>query len=162
MTRAINNSTTRLRCAGNKYQPNAAASHATPSIVKAAVDRFGGGTPAVWRPVAAFLRSYQLDGGYTSGPVLVLCTLTGLVGSVFVLRRRAPGPQRQLALACLLFFACAVSVTLMSDLFVFSWRYQLPALVTLVPAGALGIHVIFGRLRTQPSPDLRPPRAEDG
>ena len=28
---------------------------------------------------------------------------------------------------------------LVSDLFEFSWRYQLPALVTLVPAGALGI-----------------------
>jgi hypothetical protein len=30
-------------------------------------------------------------------------------------------------------------VLLVSDLFEFSWRYQLPALVTLVPAGALGI-----------------------
>jgi hypothetical protein len=28
-------------------------------------------------------------------------------------------------------------------LFVFSWRYQLPALVTLVPAGALGISVVI-------------------
>jgi hypothetical protein len=27
----------------------------------------------------------------------------------------------------------------MSDVFQFSWRYQLPALVTLPPAGALGI-----------------------
>ena len=31
---------------------------------------------------------------------------------------------------------------LVSDLFEFSWRYQLPALVTLVPAGALGIAVV--------------------
>jgi hypothetical protein len=130
------------------------SSHATPAIVNAAVDRFGGGTPAVWRPGAAFLRSYQLDGGYAPGPALALCSLAGLAGSVFVLRRRLPGLERQLALGCLLFFACGVLVTLISDLFVFSWRYQLPALVTLVPAGALGISIIMGRIRTRPSSGL--------
>ncbi len=31
---------------------------------------------------------------------------------------------------------------LVSDLFEFSWRYQLPALVTLVPAGVLGLSVL--------------------
>ncbi len=56
------------------------SSHATPAIVRAAVERFGGGLPAVWRPAAAFLRSYQLDGGYTPGPLLLLCTVTGLIG----------------------------------------------------------------------------------
>jgi hypothetical protein len=125
------------------------SSHATPAIVMAAVDRFGGGQPAVWRPVAAFLRSYQLDGGYTPGPLLLLFTLTGLAGSALVLRRRADPAQRQLALACLLFVACAVSVTLVSDLFVFSWRYQLPLLVTLVPGGVLGISVITESLRAR-------------
>jgi uncharacterized membrane protein YbaN (DUF454 family) len=125
------------------------SSHATPAIVKSAVDRFGGGPPAVWRPVAAFLRSYQLDGGYAPGPVLLLSTLAGAVGSAFVLRRRTAGPTRQLALASLLFFACAVSLTLMSDLFVFSWRYQLPALVTLMPAGALGISVVMTSIKTR-------------
>jgi len=123
-------------------------SHATPAIVRAAVDQFGGGLPAVWRPVAAFLRSYQLDGGYTAGPVLLLCTLTGLIGSAFLFRRRLAPETRGPALACLLFFASAVLVTLVSDLFVFSWRYQLPALVTLVPAGALGISVIISSIRT--------------
>jgi hypothetical protein len=125
------------------------SSHATPAIVKAAVERFGGGLPAVWRPVAAFLRSYQLDGGYTPGPVLLLCTLTGLIGSAFALRRRLPWATRGPALACLLFFASAVLVTLVSDAFVFSWRYMLPLLVTLVPAGALGISVIINSIRTR-------------
>ncbi len=74
--------------------------HATPSIVRAAVDRFGGGKPAVWRPGAALLRSYQLDGGYTPGPLLALFTLTGLLGSSVVLRRRAADATRQLGLAC--------------------------------------------------------------
>ena len=46
-----------------------------------------------------------------------------------------------MALACLLLFTAGVSVTLVSDVFEFSWRYQLPALVTLAPAGALGIGV---------------------
>jgi hypothetical protein len=118
--------------------------HATPAIVRAAVTRFGGGKPAVWRRVAAFLRSYQLDGGYAPGPLLALCVLTGLAGSAFVLRRRAAQALRERALACLLFVGSAVWLTLVSDLFVFSWRYQLPALVTLVPAGAIGISVLTG------------------
>ena len=63
--------------------------HATEQIVAAATARFGGGAPAVWRPVAGFLRSYQLGGGYTPGPVLVLCTLAGLAG----LRRPAAPPR---------------------------------------------------------------------
>jgi len=43
-----------------------------------------------------------------------------------------------------------------SDLFEFSWRYQLPALVTLVPAGALGITVIAGWARTRRDPGRVP------
>src|SRR5262249_9909548 len=108
---------------------------------------FGGGTPAVWRPVAAFLRSYQLGGGYTPGPLFAVCVLAGLVGSAVALRRRAgqrPEQQaRALAEACLLCFASAAFLLAVSDLFEFSWRYQLPALVTLVPAGALGVAVLL-------------------
>ncbi len=115
--------------------------HAAPQVVHAAVDRYGGGTPAVWRPVAAFLRAYQLDGGYTPGPLFALCAVAGAAGSVAALRRRrrADPRTRQLVLACLLCFTSGAAVLLVSDLFEFSWRYQLPALVTLVPAGALGL-----------------------
>jgi hypothetical protein len=127
------------------------ASHATMPFVKAAVDRFGGGTPAVWRPVAAFLRSYQLDGGYTPGPLLAVFGLAGLAGSAALLRRRLDPRTRQLALACLLFFTSAAALLLASDLSEFSWRYQLPALVTLAPAGALGIGVIIETVRTSRS-----------
>jgi hypothetical protein len=136
------------------------SSHATPAIVKAAVDRFGGGLPAVWRPVASFLRAYQLDGGYTPGPVLLLCTVLGLIGSALaVFRRRAAtgAAARPQELACLLFFASWLTVTLVSDLFVFSWRYQLPALVTLVPAGALGLSVIISSIRTEHEAPVEPP-----
>jgi hypothetical protein len=116
--------------------------HATEQIVATATARFGGGAPAVWRPVAGFLRSYQLGGGYTPGPVMVLAVLAGLAGSAALLRRRAGPGIRQPALACLLLFTSGAALLLVSDLFEFSWRYQLPALVTLVPAGALGITVI--------------------
>jgi hypothetical protein len=127
--------------------------HASPQLVQGATGQFGGGVPAVWRPGAAFLRSYQLGGGYTPGPLLALFTLTGLAGSAAVARRRADRRTRQLALACLLLFTSAAAVLLASDVFEFSWRYQLPALVTLVPAGALGIAVLLrwtGTIRTGP------------
>src|SRR5215831_9571521 len=123
--------------------------HATMQIVKTAVDRFGGGSPAVWRPAAGFLRSYQLGGGYTPGPLMAVFGLAGLAGSAAALRRRADPRTRQLALACLLFFTSAVSVLLASDLFEFSWRYQLYGLVTVAPAGALGISVIIGSIRAR-------------
>ena len=71
--------------------------------------------------------------------------VTGLAGSVVLVRRRwrSDPATRSLGLACLLCFSSAAAVLLVSDLFEFSWRYQLPALVTLVPAGALGIAVVL-------------------
>jgi hypothetical protein len=120
--------------------------HATKTVVDTAANRFGGGPPTVWKPVAAFLRAYQLDGGYTPGPLMLLCTLAGLAGSASLLRRRLDQVTRQMALACLLLLAAGAFVTLVSDLFEFSWRYQLPALVTLPPAGVLGIAVIFRQI----------------
>ncbi|HEX9032953.1 MAG TPA: hypothetical protein VF834_14030 [Streptosporangiaceae bacterium] len=117
------------------------------SEVLRSIRAFGGGTPRVWMPVASFLRSYQRGGGYAPGPLLAILTLTGLAGSVVAFRRRAASGVRQLALACLLFFGSAAFVLLVSDLFEFSWRYQLPVLVTLVPAGALGIGVITTSIR---------------
>jgi hypothetical protein len=113
------------------------------AVVRSEIAAFGGGQPAIWQPAASFLRSYQLHGGYTPGPLEVLFTLTGLAGSVVVVRRRADARTRLLARACLLFFASGGFLTLVSDVPEFSWRYQLPALVTLVPAGILGIAVIM-------------------
>jgi hypothetical protein len=111
-----------------------------------------GGPAQVDRPVAAFLRAYQLHGGYTPGPLLLLCALLGLAGSVLALARRARGTRsRQLALACLLMTATAVTVLLAPDVLEFSWRYQLPALITLVPAGALGIAALVSSWRTRKS-----------
>jgi hypothetical protein len=119
-----------------------------PTVVQTLNPSWGGPAQVV-RPLASFLRGYQLDGGYTPGPLLALATVLGLLGSLGVLRRRRPvaDAQWQLSVACLLVFGAAVAVLLASDAFEFSWRYQLPALVTLPPAGALGLAVIISVLR---------------
>ncbi|HEY6276807.1 MAG TPA: hypothetical protein VIX86_10795 [Streptosporangiaceae bacterium] len=132
--------------------------HASTQVVRTAVAQFGGGAPAVWQPVARFLRAYQLDGGYTPGPLLLVFTVAGLAGSLALLRRRtrADPVASQPALACLLFFGCGVALLLASDLFEFSWRYQLLALITLTPAGVLGIGVILSRLRQPPATGSSP------
>jgi hypothetical protein len=108
---------------------------------------FGGGGPVVIRPLASFLRAYQLGGGYTPGPLLALASLAGLAGTLSLARRRATPAQRDAARACLLTFTAAAAVLLISDAFEFSWRYQLPALVTLPPAAALAITALFTHRR---------------
>jgi hypothetical protein len=113
--------------------------HASRKVVRDVVHQFGGGTPSVWAPVARFLRGYQLDGGYTPGPLLLACVLGGLAGGVVAFRRRISPARRELARACFVMVVTAVSLLLVSDVFVFSWRYQLPALVTLPAAGALAL-----------------------
>ncbi|HEV2375966.1 MAG TPA: hypothetical protein VGS19_27835 [Streptosporangiaceae bacterium] len=120
-----------------------------------------GGPVRVDRPVAAFLRSYQLGGGYTPGPLLALLALAALAGSVAALTRRArdtaADPRtRQLARACLLSTVTAAVVLLSPDLYEFSWRYQLPAVVTLVPAGVLGAAALAGLRRARQRPPAEP------
>jgi hypothetical protein len=100
----------------------------------------GGGYARVNKMAAAALRRYQFHLGFTPGPVFGLGLLAGLAG-IFTLRRRrdpgGPGPQGP-ALASLLITVSGLAVLLGADLYEFSWRYQLPALVTLPIAGALG------------------------
>ena len=109
------------------------------------LNRAYGGRARLDRPVAAFLRSYQLGGGYTPGPLLAVAALAGLAGSVLALTRRGGPRSHQLGLACLLFTATAAAALLVPDVFEFSWRYQLPALITLPPAGVLGISAVLAR-----------------
>ena len=106
----------------------------------------GGGKARVRRPLAVGLRFYQLHGGYTPGPVLLLGLLLGLAGIFTFGRRRDPA---NLSLACLLVTGSAVAVLLGADLYEFSWRYQLPALVTLPIAGAFGATAIAQQLRNR-------------
>ncbi|MBV9794905.1 MAG: hypothetical protein JO016_13315 [Actinobacteria bacterium] len=101
----------------------------------------GGGAPQTDRPLATFLRDYQLHGGWTPGPFLLVTLVAGLAG-VATARRRA---DNSAALACLIVTGLGVAALLGADLYEFSWRYQLPALVTLPIAGALGAAAIRAR-----------------
>lgn len=108
-------------------------------------------------PAAAVLRGYQLGGGYTPGPLYALLLAAGLLGSLSGLARRraspalaavphGPGPAG--CLDCVLVTLAAVAVLLGADAYEFSWRYQLPAVVLLPLAGALGFTVLAARLRS--------------
>ncbi|HEX5407269.1 MAG TPA: glycosyltransferase family 2 protein [Pseudonocardiaceae bacterium] len=102
---------------------------------------YGGQPPTVYPRLAAFLRDYQLGGGYTPGPALALCGIMGLVGG-FGARRRSG-----IRAATMLVTGLAGTVLFVSAMFEFSWRYQLPGLVLLPLAGVLGLTVLIGPLR---------------
>jgi hypothetical protein len=104
-------------------------------VYRAADESVLGGNhgPQVTKPLASALRSYQLHGGYTPGPLLLAFLIAGAFGSV-ASRRRHPA----LARGALLATGLALTVAVGADLYEFSWRYQLPLLVTLPLAGALG------------------------
>jgi hypothetical protein len=107
--------------------------------------RPGGGQPSVIRPLAEALRAYQLHGGYAPGPLLAVAALAGLAGSCLLVGGRRENTAA--ATACLLITATAIIVLLASDAYEFSWRYQLPALVLLPPAGILGVATVTASMR---------------
>ena len=119
-----------------------------------------GGKFEVDGPLASFLRDYQLYGGYTPGPLFLLFAIAGLIGSVIALVYRRGSPRaRHLALASLVFFVTALGLLLIADVYVFSWRYQLQALISLPPAGVLGATaaleaVRYRRRATQKAPEI--------
>ena len=95
--------------------------------------------------LAPFLRTYQRF-VYTPGPLLALALLAGILAAVGVGRARGSG----LRTATFLFTATALAVYLPSvAVSQFTWRYQLPLLVLLPPAGALGL-VALTRRAEQP------------
>lgn len=96
---------------------------------------YGGVAPSVNTGLAAFLRGYQLGWGYTPGPALAAFGILGLLGGFGVGRARRSG----LRAACLLASGLALTVLGTAAAFEFSWRYQLPGLVLLPLAGALGV-----------------------
>jgi len=101
----------------------------------------GGGDPVAVQPAASWLRAYQLGGGYTPGLLYAALLVAGVLGAV---RRRT-----ELATPCLLVTAAAVVLLVSSDAFEFSWRYQLPAVVLLPLAGALGITALVRGRRSR-------------
>jgi hypothetical protein len=104
-----------------------------PAYGQAGAALLGRTRPRVVAPLADALRAYQLHGGFTPGPLLLAFLLSGTIGC-FCFRR-----HRTAALGCVLAAGLAVAALLGADLYEFSWRYQLPALVTLPLAGTLGL-----------------------
>ena len=91
--------------------------------------------------LAPFLRTYQRF-VYTPGPLLALALLAGILGALGLGRARRSG----LRTATFLFTATALAVYLPSvAISQFTWRYQLPLLVLLPPAGALGLYALTRR-----------------
>jgi hypothetical protein len=103
----------------------------------------GGALQAV-EPAARILRAYQLGGGYTPGPAYAAALAAGVAGALAGLGRRRAAAG--LTAACLLVTLAAVVLLVSSDAFEFSWRYQLPAVVMLPLAGALGLTAAGARL----------------
>jgi hypothetical protein len=98
------------------------------------------GTPPRANPdLTAFLRAYQLGGGYTWGPVLAVFTVLGLLAALGVGRTRRAG----LRAAAFLATGSGSIILLGAASFEFSWRYQLPALVLLPLGGALGLAALL-------------------
>jgi Glycosyl transferase family 2 len=122
--------------------------------VDARAFQFGGVAIGVNRQLAALLRGYQLTVGYTPGPLLALGLLAGLLGGFGIGNARRSGIRA----ASLLVSGLGVTVLMTAAAFEFSWRYQLPGLVLLPIAGALGVTAFTGPLR-RPGPrrKLNPP-----
>jgi hypothetical protein len=101
----------------------------------------GNGPPTVSRPIAQFLREYQLSVGYTPGPLLAVALLVALAAMTGLGRARR-SPLRAVGL---LYLSTGVLVLLLADVFQFTWRYQLPSLVLVPAAGALGVVALVRR-----------------
>jgi hypothetical protein len=116
---------------------------------------FGQSAPTVNVGVAQVLRDYQLGGGYTPDVLYAVFLLAGLGGALGLTRSARRSGLRAI---CALWTGTGVVLLLAADVFEFSWRYQLPALVTLPVGGAFGIAALlgFGRMwppmRTYPEP----------
>jgi hypothetical protein len=126
--------------------------------------RWEGHGPVINRPLAQVLRRYQLSVGYTPGPVLLACVILALVAGLGVGRARRSGQQ----LACLLWLAVGLGLLFTADLYQFSWRYQLPVLVTIPPAAALALSALTSprmarasSATQEPGPDDSAPAAPD-
>ncbi|HEY2695933.1 MAG TPA: glycosyltransferase family 2 protein [Pseudonocardiaceae bacterium] len=104
--------------------------------------RYGGEDPMVNNGVAAFLRDYQLHGGYTPGPLEAIFAVFGLIGGFGFTRRQA-------GVRAITLLATGFGLVLLfaSAMFEFSWRYQLPGLVLLPLGGVLGMTVLMGPLK---------------
>ncbi|GAA4838082.1 glycosyltransferase family 2 protein [Saccharopolyspora rosea] len=120
-------------------------------------EMYDDGTFSVDPGLASFLRAYQLGGGFTPGTVLGGALLLAAAAVVGAGRARRSG----LRAACLLPAGLAVTVLGTAAAMEFSWRYQLPGLVLIPLAGALGITALTGHRTNPPKETPMPPTFPD-
>jgi hypothetical protein len=115
---------------------------ADPPGVAMVTQQYDGINPTVNEPIAVFLRDYQINGGFAPGALLGFFALLGLLT---LLRRKKPWDKARSGAL----FAAGTGLFLLfaSAVFEFSWRYQLPALVLLPVAGALGFTTLTAASR---------------
>jgi hypothetical protein len=95
---------------------------------------------------AAFLRAYQRF-GYLPGTVLAVCLLAAFGAALGLGRSRGS----RLRVAAFTFAAVGATLVLaVAATTIFNWRYQLPQLVLLPPAAALGLTALFGLRNERP------------
>ena len=91
--------------------------------------------------LAPFLRTYQRY-VFTYGPLLAIALLLGVLAACGVRHARQSGLRTAAFLFAFTGLAIYVPSIAVSQ---FSWRYQLPLLVFLPPAGAIGLAALTGR-----------------
>lgn len=102
---------------------------------------FAGYGPVLDRPLAGMLARYQ-HVGHAPGPVLAAGAVAALAAAAGLGRARRSG----LRVAAWTFAGlCLVVLVTAAMGSMFSWRYQLPQLVLLPPAGALGLSALLRR-----------------
>lgn len=112
-----------------------------PELSTGFAKRFSGEAPSDVPAIGLLLRGYQLSVGYTPGPLLAAFGIVALFAGFGLGRARRSGIRS----AALLTSGMALTILLASAAFEFSWRYQLPGLVLLPLAGALGLTALIGR-----------------
>lgn len=128
--------------------------HAEEWYVDEWLELHGDGTRSVDPELAGFLRAYQLGGGYAPGTLLGLAFVPAALAVLGIGRARGSGMRA----ICLLPAGLAVTVLGTAAAMEFSWRYQLPGIVLLPVAAALGITALLGRATTREQMTARPDR----
>ncbi|MDX6642828.1 MAG: hypothetical protein QOD76_790 [Solirubrobacteraceae bacterium] len=121
------------------------------------IRRNGGGRGRADRSLTPLLRDYQRF-GFVPGPLLALGLIAGLLAGLGVGRARRSGLRSASLLFAVMGFGVFAATVVSNQ---FSWRYQLPMIVLLPPAAALGLTALLRHPQASPAearaPDEHPP-----
>lgn len=123
------------------------------AVLSGVLEAHGQTRPRSQPRLASFLHAYQKY-GYVPGPLLGGCLLVALVAALGLGRSRRSGFRSASLLFATTAFAVCFGTTAIAF---FSWRYQLPQLVLLPPAFAIGVTAL-----TRKRHDTVAPLSEQG